>query len=48
MTYSWFADKNSPYEFTDEEMRRWHVEERLQRVQKPHGRVVSVGHTMHL
>ena len=29
MTYSWLADKNSPYPFTDAEMKRWNVDRRL-------------------
>lgn len=29
MTYSWLADKDSPYKFPDEEMKRFNVEEKL-------------------
>jgi Protein of unknown function with HXXEE motif len=31
MTYTWLADKNSPYPFTDNEMNRWNVEQKLAR-----------------
>ena len=34
MTYSWLADKDSPYPFTDAELSRWNVDARLARVQK--------------
>ena len=32
MTYAWLADRNSPYVFADEEMRRFNVPEKLKRV----------------
>ena len=32
MTYSWLADKNSPYAFTDAEMRRFDIQEKIKRV----------------
>ena len=32
MTYSWLADKDSPYPFTDAEMDRWDVDARLARI----------------
>lgn len=32
MTYGWLADQNSPYAFADEEMRRFNVPEKLQRL----------------
>ncbi len=35
MTYSWLADKDSPYQFTDTEMRRWNVDARLARTGRP-------------
>jgi hypothetical protein len=28
MTYTWLADKNSPYPFTDDEINRWNVEQK--------------------
>ncbi len=31
MTYTWLADRNSPYAFADEEMRRFNVPEKLAR-----------------
>jgi hypothetical protein len=34
MTYSWLADENSPYPFAEEEMRRFNVPEKLQRLNK--------------
>ena len=34
MTYFWFADKNSPYRFAEEEMRRFNVPEKLNRLKK--------------
>ena len=34
MTYSWLADKDSPYRFTEAEMGRWNVEARLARAQR--------------
>ncbi len=35
MTYSWLADRESPYPFTDSEMRRWNIDERLARAGRP-------------
>ncbi len=35
MTYSWLADKDSPYPFTEEEMGRWDVDGRLARLGRP-------------
>ena len=32
MTYDWLADKNSPYPFTEAEMKRWHVQEKVERL----------------
>ena len=32
LTYSWLADKNSPYAFDDVEMRRFNVAKRLERL----------------
>jgi hypothetical protein len=32
MTYTWLADKNSKYPFTDAEMKRWNVDARIARV----------------
>lgn len=32
LTYSWLADKNSPYVFEEEEMKRFNVEEKINRV----------------
>jgi hypothetical protein len=37
MTYSWLADRDSPYHFTEVEMRRWNVDERLARATKVRG-----------
>lgn len=34
MTYSWLADKNSPYAFADEEMKKFNVQEKLERLKK--------------
>ncbi|PFD34720.1 HXXEE domain-containing protein [Bacillus cereus] len=34
MTYSWLADENSPYPFAEEEMGRFNVLEKLQRLNK--------------
>lgn len=34
LTYSWLADKNSPYPFAEEEMRRFNVPEKLKRLNK--------------
>jgi hypothetical protein len=34
MTYSWLADKNSPYSFGEDEMRRFNVSEKLNRLKK--------------
>jgi hypothetical protein len=34
MTYSWMADKNSPYPFSAAEMRRFHIPEKLERLTK--------------
>lgn len=34
MTYSWLADKNSPYPFAEEEMKRFNVPEKLKRLNK--------------
>ncbi|MGG2091795.1 HXXEE domain-containing protein [Bacillus sp. S13(2024)] len=34
MTYSWLADENSQYPFAEEEMRRFNVPEKLQRLNK--------------
>lgn len=31
MTFTWLADENSPYRFTDAEMRKWDVDARLAR-----------------
>jgi hypothetical protein len=31
MTFAWFADEDSPYRFTDAEMRKWNVDARLTR-----------------
>jgi hypothetical protein len=31
MTYTWLADENSPYPFTNDEMNRWNVPQRLAR-----------------
>jgi len=36
MTYSWLADKNSPYAFPEEEMRRFNVQAKVDRVAKNH------------
>lgn len=32
MTYHWLADKNSPYPFTEAEMRRWDIRGRMERL----------------
>jgi Protein of unknown function with HXXEE motif len=32
MTYSWLADRDSPYPFTADELRRWNVDARLARI----------------
>lgn len=32
MTYTWLADKNSPYPFSEEEMKRFNVQEKLDRL----------------
>lgn len=34
MTYSWLANKNSPYPFTDEEMKKFNVPEKLRKLNK--------------
>jgi Protein of unknown function with HXXEE motif len=34
MTYDWLADKNSKYPFAEEEMERFHVKEKLERLNK--------------
>jgi Protein of unknown function with HXXEE motif len=34
MTYTWLADRNSPYAFADEEMRRFNVPEKLKRLNR--------------
>jgi uncharacterized protein with HXXEE motif len=31
LTFTWLADRNSPYRFTDAEMRKWNVDARLAR-----------------
>ena len=48
LTYSWLADEHSPYVFADEEMHRWHVDERMAALPKPHGRFVRAAHAAHL
>lgn len=32
LTYSWLADKNSPYIFAEEEMKRFNVQEKIKRI----------------
>lgn len=32
LTYSWLADKNSPYVFAEEEMKRFNVQEKIKRI----------------
>ena len=34
MTYSWLADRDSPYPFTDDELRRWNVDAKLARTRR--------------
>jgi hypothetical protein len=34
MTYSWLADKNSPYPFTDTELHRWDIDAKLARLRR--------------
>lgn len=34
MNYSWLSDKKSPYLFAEEELRRFNIPEKLQRVNK--------------
>jgi hypothetical protein len=35
MTYTWLADRNSKYPFTDAEMKRWNVDARIARAAPP-------------
>jgi hypothetical protein len=35
MTSTWLADRNSPHAFADEEMRRFKVPEKLERLNRP-------------
>jgi hypothetical protein len=34
MTYDWLADKNSPYPFTEAEMKKWNVQGKMERLKR--------------